>query len=300
METKTKAAIKAPHGIFEIGGSPLTNPCVGGDRQTINWNQVNPSEGTFNWKQIDAAIAGALGAKKQLGSSVCDLSLPPAWLVEKGAKLYTSPNFKKGPMVLPFDPVAQPALLAFIKALCLHLDGKVDYITMGGMGYKTETYMPLPSDIGYSATTAEFISKWVASSNLVIDTYAANLKQTPFIIAAGTPFDDPTAVSQMTSVITHGLVHPLFGIMQWGLNAKSNSGFYINAFIQNKDVGRATGFQMTGSQTEPHVGGQLQGTLEDCLKAAKAMQADFVEVYSQDAENTALQPMIQTYNLSLS
>lgn len=283
--------IRVPHGLFEIGGNPLVNHGFNGDRQTISWSQSETADGIYNWKGIDAAIAAAAAAHKQLGTSVNCLSQYPVWLVAAGAKEYTNPG--KGLMILPFDPAVQPKLLEFIKQLCLHLDGKVDYITMGGFGYKTESYMPLPADIGYPATATDFISAWVNSANLQIDTHAQNLKQTPFILAAGTPFNDPTAVPQLTSVINHGLIYPLFSVMQWGLNARSATDFYINKFVSISPYG---GFQMTGSETEPHVGGVLNGTLEDCLNAAVGCKAKWVEVYAQDGENPALQSVLVNYN----
>ncbi len=204
-------------------------------------------------------------------------------------------------MILPFDPVVAPHLLQFIKALCLHLDGKVDYITMGGFGYKTESYMPLPTDINYPASATDFIALWVASANVQIDTHAQSLRQTPFILAAGTPFNDPGAVAALSSVINHGLIYNLFGLQQWGLNANTNGNteksFYINKFIfDTASTHLGNGFQMTGSETNPHVGGNLNGTLEECLAAAKANNAHYVEIYGVDGENLLLAPMLRTYN----
>lgn len=299
--TPTPILSKAPHGLFEIGGNPLVNPGFGGDRQTIKWAGANPSDGKFNFKNLIDGAAAAKAKGKQYGVSIQSLGTPPDWVIAAGGKLYTykTPKGETETIVLPFDPVIQPKLVAFVKALCLALDGLVDYITIGEFGQKTESYMPLPADINYPATTTSYIASWVNSCNLFTDTYAANLKQTPFIMAAGNAFNDPGSEAAVTAVINHGLQYPLFGIMQWGLNASSagtgDKIFFVNKFIKDNDS-HPTGFQMTGSQTEPHVGGNLQGTLEDCLNAANALGADFVEVYSQDGENPALQPVLVKFN----
>ena len=282
---------KSPHGLYEIGGG-FTNPGISGYRAELKWATGNPSEGSYDWSRIDGLIDDAVSYHKQISLTLRILSDYPAWIVAKGAKVYNAP---KGPMLLPWDPVAQPAIIAYIKAVCTHFDGKLDYLTMGGMGRRTETYMPLPSEIGLDMTIDEAIAAWVASSTLVIDTYAANLNTTPFIIAAGTPFSEGDATGALTTVVDHGLLYPLFGVMQWGLNAESNTGFYINNWISDYDVGRATGFQITGA-SDGSVGGDLKGTLEECFIAADAMGADWVEIYGADADNPIYAVLLQKYN----
>jgi hypothetical protein len=287
--------IKRPHGLFEIGGNPLSNPGFGGDRQTIGWNQCESSDGVFKFGVIDKAIAEAVAARKQLGVSVNCLSKYPDWLIGAGAKAYTAPQFGTGPMILPFDPIVQPKLIRFTRELCIHLDGLVDYITMGGFGYKTESYMPLPADIGLAETNEDFMASWTVVANLLVDTYAAYLRQTPFILAGGTPFKDPSAQAKLIAIVNRALLaYPLFGVMQWGLNAKSNSGFYINNLITANDT-HPGGFQMTGA-SDGSVGGDLKGTLEECFIAANNMGADFVEVYSADGENPAYRDLLVKYN----
>jgi len=144
-------------------------------------------------------------------------------------------------------------------------------------------------------TIDEAIAAWVASSTLMVDTYASNLSTTPFIIAAGTPFSEGDATEALTTVVDHGLLYPLFGIMQWGLKADSNTGFYINNWILNYDLGRATGFQITGA-SDGSVGGDIGGTLEECFIAADAMGADWVEIYGADADNPIYAALLQKYN----
>ncbi len=169
---------------------------------------------------------------------------------------------------------------------------------MGGLGYKTETYMPLPSEIGLSMTISDYTTAWVNSSDLFIDTYNQNLLNTPFVVAAGVPFSDSGAATAITSVINHGLLYPLFGIAQWGLKATSNNGFFLNQVIQANAVGRATGFQLAGA-SDGSVGGDLQGTLEQALAAGLALGADWIEIYAADAMNPVYAPLLLQYNFAL-
>ena len=201
-------------------------------------------------------------------------------------------------MVLPWDPVAQPKIIAYIQAFCQHFDGKLNYVVIGGLGYKTETYMPLPSDIGLNMSIADYTTAWVNACDLLIDTYNQNLHTTPFIVAGGKPFDDPGAVPAVTSVIDHGLLYPLFGITQWGLNANSNNGWFMNQLIQDNDIGRATGFQLIGA-SDGSVGGPLNGTLAQCFAAGASLGGDWIEIYAVDAMNPVYIPLLAQYNVLL-
>ena len=298
IDAFTPSPPKAPHGLYEIGGDAWTNPGINGWRAELKWSNANTSDGVYDWKRIDGLISNAVKYHKQLSLAVRVLSSPPTWVTSlPGVQTYHSPQ-GPDPMVLPFDPIVQPKIIAFIKALCRHFDGKLDYIVMGGLGYKTETYMPLPSQIGLGMSVSDYTAAWIASSNLFIDKYNQNLHSTPFVLAGGIPFADPGAAAAITTVINHGLTYPLFGIMQWGLNAQSTNGFLINQLIQDNDAGRATGFQLTGA-SDGSVGGDLKGTLEEALTAGADLGADWIEIYAADAMNPDYADLLATFNALL-
>ncbi len=292
---------KVPHGLYELGGGggdAWTNPGISGWKAEIFWAQANPAEGVYDWTKFDSLAADARRYRKQLGVAMRVLSSPPAWVTAlPGVVTYQTP-LGPDPMVLPFDPIVQAKIVTFIQEFCRHFDSQLDFVNMGGLGYKTETYMPLPGDIGLDMTNEEFIAAWVDSSNLFIDIYAQNLRSTPFVVAAGVPFRDPGGAAAIATVINHGLLYRLFGISQWGLNAKSNNGFFINQLIQDNDLGRATGFQLTGA-SDGSSGGDLKGTLEEALAAGVALGADWMEVYPSDCMNPEYAPLLAFYNRRL-
>jgi len=196
----THGVTRAPHGLYEIGGDAFTNPNISGLRAELKWSMSNPSDGVYDWARIDGLVANAVKNQKQIGLTLIMLSEPPSWVTAlPGAKTYTG-GLAAEPMVMPFDPVVRPKMIAYITALCQHFDGQLDYIVMGGMGYKTESYMPLPSDIGLDMTIADYTTAWSNSCNQLIDIYNQNLVSTPFIMAAGVPFIDPGAAPALTGV----------------------------------------------------------------------------------------------------
>jgi hypothetical protein len=292
------AAARAPRGLFEIGGDAWTNPGISGWRAEIKWSAANPADGVYDWSRIDGLIANSVQYQRQIGLSITLLSSPPDWVTKlPGAKTYYT-SLGPDPMVLPFDPVVQPRIIAFIEALCQHFDDRLDYIVMGGLGYKTESYMPLPSEIGLNMTVTDYTDAWVSSSALLIDTYNQNLSATPFILASGAPFSDPQAAAAIMAIINHGLLYPNFGMMQWGLNATSNNGFFINKLIQDNSSDRSTGFQLTGA-SDGSVGGDLKGTLEQALDAGVGLGADWIEIYAVDAMNPAYVSLLAAINSEL-
>jgi hypothetical protein len=86
--------------------------------------------------------------------------------------------------------------------------------------------------------------------------------------------------------------------MQWGLNATSNNGFFINKLIQDNASDRATGFQLTGA-SDGSVGGDLKGTLEQALDAGVGLGADWIEIYAADAMNSAYAPLLASIDSEL-
>src|SRR5207237_8664110 len=119
-----------------------------------------PSDGVYDWSKIDGLVTNAVKYHKQLGCTLRILSSVPTWVTNlSGVKMYQTPL---GPdkMVLPWDPVAQPKIIACIKAFCLHFVTRLDFVAMGGLGYKVETYMPLPSDIGLNMSISDYTTAW--------------------------------------------------------------------------------------------------------------------------------------------
>lgn len=297
--TATPTPAREPHGLYVIGGtSYLTDPNFNGVRSEVRWNDgVNPSDGVYDFTRIDNLMNPALNGGKQIGLSVRILSDVPAWVQALGGITMYSYDGGNGavPFVLPWDTVARPKIIAFITALCQHYDGKMYYIVMGGMGFRTETYMPTPEQLGIGMSDADYMALYVTSSNGLIDVYQSNLASTVFIMAGGIPNAAATAVSSITSIFNHGLTYSHFGTMQWGLSASSSNRFLINKWIQDNPA-HAGGFQMNGA-SDGSVGGNVCGSLvpPQCtpdnslslaLDNAVNLSGQFVEVYGADALNS--------------
>jgi hypothetical protein len=286
-----------------------TNPHVQGVRIRLGWSDIQPKSATeFNWGPIDSAIAQAQKNHKLLGLSVAMLGRKegggrnaiPDWLTAKQYSLPVTRSGNKRSIILPWDPDVQPALLAFVKALCAHVDGKVDYLAMGGLGIIIESYISRdPATIGL--TMDEATAKWTSSCNAVIDTHAQNLHSTPFIFTAAKPFASHAGVEVLERVVSAAArKYPgRFGIMDCSLNAHSRIEYPPNALVREFHGTNPVGLQFL---TSTHGFGHhdLGGTLAQALEAGVALGAHFIEIYSTDADDPANAATLTTYAAKLS
>ena len=193
----------------------------------------------------------------------------------------------------------QPALLAFVKALCAHVDGKVDYLAMGGLGAVIESYICRDPDT-IDLTMDEAVAKWTASSNAIIDAHAQNLHSTPFIFTAGKPFRGRAGVQALERVVSAAAKkYPgRFGIMNCTLNARSSPVYPPNALVREFHDTNPVGLQFLTS-TEGFGNHDLGGTLAQALEAGIALHAQYIEVYSRDADDPANAATLTTYGEKL-
>jgi hypothetical protein len=298
---------KHPAGLIELDRG-WTNPHVQGVRIRLSWSDIQPKSATdYDWSQIDSAIANARQNHKLLGLSVAMLGRKegggrnaiPAWMKAKEYSLPVTRSGNKRSIILPWDPEVQPALLAFVKALCAHVDGKVDYLAMGGLGAVIESYMCRdPATIGL--TMDEAVAKWTASCNAIIDTHAQNLHSTPFIFTEGKPFGGRAGLQALERVVSAAAKkYPgRFGIMNCTLSVRSKPGYRPNALVKEFYDTNPVGLQFLTS-TEGFGNHDLGGTLAQALDAGIALQAHFIEIYSKDADDPANAATLESYAAKL-
>lgn len=306
-----------PHGLATYG-DPYTgdvNPSFMDNfnivRVEARWDQINTADATYTWTALDAIVTRARGHGKQIGIALRIISDVPTWVQSlAGVTMYPyNDGHNSYSLVLPWDATARPKILAFIAAFCAHYNTTADYITMGGLGIRTETYMPLPADIGLGISNSAFLALWVTSSEGIIDTYDANLSRCVHWVAGGKVFNDSGAQAASSTVIEYNLAFSRGGTQQWGLSASSNNGFFVNAYIQNNPT-HSGGFQMNGA-SDGSGGGNVCGSIANppCVPATNglslaldngvSLKGDVIEVYGVDAANSAYVDLFSLINAEL-
>jgi hypothetical protein len=98
------------------------------------WSEVEPKEGEYNWKNIDAFLAQVAKYGKKTGIAVMSVStglgqyVTPKWVFDAGAKSMEAPDPSSptGKQMIPEsweDPVFLEKMHAFIAAFGKHYDG---------------------------------------------------------------------------------------------------------------------------------------------------------------------------------
>ena len=157
--TKTIASIKA--GPF---------PGVHGIEWVLPWKDLEPSQGAYDWKLLDACIAASEAAGLRCQVAVIPGFAEPAWVVAAcptvTVKMYVTGQIVK--MAVPTSTEFASAWFPFVAALGAHLAGKsgVVSVQMTGGGDQGEMVLSAPQGTTWSAvgvTTKTLIAFWEAN-----------------------------------------------------------------------------------------------------------------------------------------
>lgn len=295
----------APRGIISLD---TTSSVADGLRIRVGWSDVQPlNEDDVDWSAIDAMIAKVPG--KVIGLSVTmdadedgGNQAIPGWLRDKGVQTFVLPAVASGKVrtiVLPWDPMVLPHILAFIDKLAAKYDGVVDYIAIGGLGDVIESYIvPDPQVIGLDLTDA--VDLWSGSCNAIIDAHMAAFKETACIFTASKPFDGQPAFDTLNSVVRAAAAKygSKLGVMDCSLTATSSTGYLPNELVFDLSDTNPNGLQFLCSE-KGFNGHTLNGTFAEAIDAALALKAGFVEIYGADSNNPANAAKIQEASAAL-
>ena len=129
----------------------------------IAWSSVEPSEGVFDWSEVDALIAKLASFHKKVSLDIWAGRYSPDWLYAEGAAVFNTvveiprANDFCQPMQLPvpWDPIYMAEMKKLIAAFGEHYDNNpnVALVKMTGIEYRTDE-LTLPSGSGNIATSA--------------------------------------------------------------------------------------------------------------------------------------------------
>ena len=117
------------------------------------WKTLEPADGTFDWSEIDTAIATAQVNGKKISISVVPGVQTPAWLWTEGARAfnyvwdqgYSYPYCTVVSLPVPWDPVYEAKWGAFVAAFGARYDSNptVSHVKLTGVnGPSQETSLP--------------------------------------------------------------------------------------------------------------------------------------------------------------
>lgn len=192
-----------------VSTSLLDHPLVDGARYSLNWAELEPREGQYNWDLIEKILAEwaargkhviiAVKTAQKGGHSPTSKSATPDWVFAAGAKkvVFTvkAGESKGEQTVYPvfWDSVYLAKYEKFIKAMAARFDGdpRVEYFELGiGQGGATKV---TPDKGGFEAfeTVAQppyTPERFVETAKKVLDAERAAFKKTPTAVFINTFF----------------------------------------------------------------------------------------------------------------
>jgi Beta-galactosidase len=295
----------------------------------VNWADMEPSEGAFNWEITDAVFAQAVANNKYVVLSFVPGFSTPAWALS-GAETaqfcipYAAQGGQVGTLPLPWDHTYLAAWSAFLQAVSDRYASNPAFLMIAAAGpTSVSEEMSLPgaegsSDLCSASQIAQDLATWTSAAvgytpakyedawQTVFQEYA-ELFPSQFVSLAlygGLPIgsNGTRDASQQTatrqSIIAEGEAQlaEKFAIEGNGLRPLS-AGNDQYALVSSNSGKIVTGFELDTSATRDP-GRQGDATdpvhaLALTLQTGLAAHADFLEVYQPDVVNPAMQAVLQ-------
>jgi hypothetical protein len=194
----------------------LANRNVDGVALKYRWRDVEPSEGTYNWRQIDSAIAEARAHGKKVSLAVAAGLGTPPWVYADGAvpfvfrwtKQWGPPLCSEQRIPVPWDPVYLSKWRAFVRKLGLIYDTNPTVVLIKLTGLNSASAeSSLPHEKGKaimrrgeSCASSDDLAEWrqlgystekvAAAWKLIADTFAQSFPRKKIAMMTG-PGDLP-------------------------------------------------------------------------------------------------------------
>ena len=255
-----------------------------------SWGAIETSDGVFNMAYFDAAMQLAQQYGKKVSISVTAGTFTPQWVYTAGAQAFnfTQNDGTPGTMPEPWDPTFQKKWFALIAKLGKRYDGNANlaYVAMSGAGQQMETYFAQnATDIAnFDAMGGQ--AKWLGAAEAIEAQYARQFPTTHVLFAIAPPTTDPQGASTMTTMISACAAKSpsQFGIRSDGLRPDYEQNGVVGTLLTQYAHKILTGFQMSlPAQTQ---------SLMLWFTVSQEMQADFVEVFHGDCENSVQAPAL--------
>ena len=258
------------------------------------WGVLEPQDGVYDWRTLDAAFDTARARGKQLTLHAGASSIGvPRWLGALGVAMYTytTPMGAAVTEPLPWDAIFVSRYTRFVAALAAHVQTRGDtsllYAVSDGapvaemslVGCRNGT---LSGGVAYSR--ARYLEAWKTS----VDAHAAAFAQTRLFISAPVVvicFPDNDGRAFYTELMNHALARTANAtVFAADLNAAGSTRMaQVDVSVSTR---AAIAFQTIWSSTnDPQ--GRMQGTLRDAVCRGIASGARYFEIYKADITSSA-------------
>jgi PKD repeat protein len=331
-------------GIFDVGyvngsipSGILTNANVDGYSARATWSFIEPSQGVYNWSNLDSVISAAAAAGKKVTLSVAAGIKTPSWVYAAGAKSFsyiddTSPNTQSIPV--PWDSVFLAQWKSLIQQLGNRYAGNSALTQVKITGIATDTAeTQLPNSTG--ATVTQSGKTWTTTNDpvnwqaigytrlrvenawqTIADAWAQAFpkQQISTILVPNNfpPIDNNGNIYSNAQHADNQILNDFInlGMARYGSQFAVQNNGLNDAWIFTQASSQAdqvpTGYQtlwwVTGDSTYKMNNGTpiaITTELQTALNTAIADHARFLEIYPEDITNSTLQSVLASTHAGL-
>lgn len=303
------ASTPSPAGeVFVLAQARALDPAIlepawaDGVALQVGWQEVEPQEGRYDWRRLDAAIAQARQRRKRVTIHLLPLR-PPEWLFAAGAEAFSfTAGMRESPMygrrmreALPWDPVYLERWARLTRELGRRYN-KEDTV------FAVSVTAPAPEMLlvgGVPGTEAfrelerryrkdVYLGAW----RQMIDVYQSAFPDKPKLLVPGIVLFDEDFAAEVVAY-----ARSRFGRTLWLFNtglhaegipqARMGRGRIRDLLVEGAKTG-PLGLQTIWSATDDP-GNRMRGPLRAALAQGLAMGASYFEIYAADALNPRLQ-----------
>jgi hypothetical protein len=260
------------------------------------WQNIEPTEGKFNWSYIDGWIDAIRKTDKKLILCIVAGVATPDWVYLKGAEDFRFIYKRLHKMPIPWDEIYLSKWCNFIKALGRRYakEEGIICIRMTGAGFAGEMHLPKGRKnikrwlrVGY--TKERLINAWIR----IIDVYKEAFKYKALSIAIANPLWADGAVNE---ILAYGMkaLGKRFCIQGNWLSGKTRLDFALYKLIKEYSKKTTVGFQMLA----PLINRARIGEAKKAIDIGLAAGASYFEIYKDDLKRQKFKDELQyAYNI---
>lgn len=276
----------------------LTNTNLNYITWRTTWDELEPTDGTFDWTYLDACVAASLAHSKPYSLQVVGGLRRPDWLVpllDAGGELFNTADGNQ--IGVPWGPIHKARWQALITAVAnrYKADPLILYFVMAFVGRLSESMFANTvadkSTVDAMARTARYAdgpSAWLAGGQTDNDFNADAFDPVPVVRVTGNPFLGQVGVDTLQKLVNCGVnTHPsTFGVRSDGLTDRSGGN---TALVEQTSANCiASGYQSHNKMGASRLDAQLQLAFDNGGR--------FVEVWQQDCVDPFCQFALQFWN----
>lgn len=290
----------------------FSNPSISGVALRMNWMDVEPAPGQFDWETIDQVFTQAAGRKFVVLILVPGFGTP-TWALAGISTATFVRQYGRGAgqaqaLPLPWDQAYLAAWFTFLKAVADRYGGNPAFRMISAAGpTSVSVEMSLPNapadmkrwvELGY--TPARYEAAWLATFQAYERIFPAQHISLALYPGLSIGNDGKADTGQRTStpaaIVAEGLRAPAaFALQTSGLTANRGGSEGYDQ-VQSNSGRIITGFQLSTSATKsPDQMGDATDpvhALDLTFQRGLAAHVDFLEVYLADVLNPAMQDVL--------